>query len=85
MVGILATGFTLFTLIVPGHDAALDHRPAGARRLSPIDEALSRQVVAVALQTGARGRGAHHRQLRIEAMTPCGPRPNASASGWTLR
>ena len=51
VVGILATGFTLFTLIVQG--ATL--RPVigwlGLDRLSPIDEALSRQVVAVALQT----------------------------------
>lgn len=51
LVGILATGFTLFTLIVQG----VTLRPVIARlgldRLSPIDEALSRQVVAVALQT----------------------------------
>ncbi len=51
VVGILATGFTLFTLIVQG--ATL--RPVigwlGLDRLSPLDEALSRQVVAVALQT----------------------------------
>ena len=51
VVGILATGFTLFTLIVQG----VTLRPVIARlgldRLSPLDEALSRQVVAVALQT----------------------------------
>jgi monovalent cation:H+ antiporter, CPA1 family len=34
-----------------GHDAALGDRRLGLDRLSPIDEALSRQVVAVALQT----------------------------------
>ncbi len=50
-VGIVATGFTLFTLLVQGttlrpmiHWLRLD-------RLSPLDRALSRQVVAVALQS----------------------------------
>ena len=51
LVGILATGFTLFTLLVQG--ATL--RPVigwlGLDRLSPLDEAMSRQVVAVSLQT----------------------------------
>ncbi|EKE43219.1 putative Na+/H+ antiporter [Oceaniovalibus guishaninsula JLT2003] len=51
LVGILATGFTLFTLLVQG----VTLRPVigwlGLDRLSPIDEAVSRQVVAVSLQT----------------------------------
>jgi monovalent cation:H+ antiporter, CPA1 family len=51
VVGILATGFTLFTLIVQGSSLRWVIARLGLDRLSPIDEALSRQVVAVALQT----------------------------------
>ncbi|MDZ7710355.1 MAG: cation:proton antiporter [Roseovarius sp.] len=51
VVGILATGFTLFTLIVQGTTLRAVICRLGLDRLSPIDEALSRQVVAVALQT----------------------------------
>ncbi len=51
LVGILATGFTLFTLIVQGTTLRSVIKWLGLDRLSPIDEALSRQVVAVALQT----------------------------------
>jgi CPA1 family monovalent cation:H+ antiporter len=51
VVGILATGFTLFTLIVQGVSLRWVIARLGLDRLSPIDEALSRQVVAVALQT----------------------------------
>ncbi|WP_289069494.1 cation:proton antiporter [uncultured Aliiroseovarius sp.] len=51
VVGILATGFTLFTLIVQGSTLRTVIRWLGLDRLSPLDEALSRQVVAVALQT----------------------------------
>lgn len=51
VVGILATGFTLFTLIVQGTTLRWVIGKLGLDRLSPIDEALSRQVVAVALQT----------------------------------
>ncbi|MGV8989006.1 MAG: cation:proton antiporter [Cypionkella sp.] len=51
VVGILATGFTLFTLIVQGTTLRSVIGWLGLDRLSPIDEALSRQVVAVALQT----------------------------------
>ncbi len=51
VVGILATGFALFTLIVQGTTLRSVIRWLGLDRLSPIDEALSRQVVAVALQT----------------------------------
>jgi len=51
VVGILATGFTLFTLIVQGTTLRTVIGWLGLDRLSPIDEALSRQVVAIALQT----------------------------------
>ncbi|SEO24701.1 sodium/proton antiporter, CPA1 family [Salinihabitans flavidus] len=51
VVGILATGFTLFTLIVQGTTLRVVIGWLGLDRLSPIDQALSRQVVAVALQT----------------------------------
>ena len=51
VVGILATGFTLFTLIGQGTTLRWVIGRLGLDRLSPIDEALSRQVVAVALQT----------------------------------
>jgi monovalent cation:H+ antiporter, CPA1 family len=51
VVGILATGFTLFTLIVQGTTLRTVIGRLGLQKLSPIDEALSRQVVAVALQT----------------------------------
>jgi monovalent cation:H+ antiporter, CPA1 family len=51
LVGILATGFTLFTLIVQGTTLRWVIGRLGLDRLSPIDEALSRQVVAVSLQT----------------------------------
>ena len=51
LVGILATGFTLFTLFVQGTTLRTAISWLGLDRLSPIDEALSRQVVAVALQT----------------------------------
>lgn len=51
LVGILATGFTLFTLIVQGGTLRAVIGWLGLDRLSPMDQALSRQVVAVALQT----------------------------------
>ena len=51
LVAILATGFTLFTLIVQGTTLRWIIRQLGLDRLSPIDQALSNQVVAVALQT----------------------------------
>ncbi|MEM1289837.1 MAG: sodium:proton antiporter, partial [Pseudomonadota bacterium] len=51
IVGILATCFTLFTLLVQGASLrAVIHR-LGLDRLSPLDEALAEQAVAVALQT----------------------------------
>jgi CPA1 family monovalent cation:H+ antiporter len=51
LTGILATGFTLFTLIGQGTTLRWVIGKLGLDRLSPLDEALSRQVVAVALQT----------------------------------
>ncbi|MDW3224707.1 MAG: cation:proton antiporter [Paracoccaceae bacterium] len=51
VVGILATGFTLFTLVVQGTTLRTVIAKLGLDRLSPLDDALSRQVVAVALQT----------------------------------
>ena len=50
-VGIIATGFTLFTLIVQGTTLRLVISRLGLDRLSRLDVALSAQVVAVALQT----------------------------------
>ncbi|MDP5307970.1 cation:proton antiporter [Paracoccus spongiarum] len=51
LVGILATGFTLFTLMVQGTTLRWVISRLGLDRLSPLDEALSNQVVAVALQS----------------------------------
>lgn len=50
MTGIVATGFTLFTLLVQGSTLRWVIGRLGLDRLSPIDAALSNQVVAVALQ-----------------------------------
>ncbi len=50
-VGIIATGFTLFTLMVQGTTLRLMISRLGLDKLSPIDAALSAQVVAVALQS----------------------------------
>ncbi|MBD3765231.1 MAG: cyclic nucleotide-binding domain-containing protein [Rhodobacterales bacterium] len=49
-VGVLATGFTLFTLLVQGTTLRWVIGRLGLDRLSPRDRALSDQVVAVALQ-----------------------------------
>ena len=51
LVGILATGFTLFTLLVQGTTLRWVIGLLKLDRLSPVDQALSNQVVAVALQT----------------------------------
>jgi CPA1 family monovalent cation:H+ antiporter len=51
VVGILATGYTLFTLLVQGTTLRTVIGWLGLDRLSALDEAMSRQVVAVALQT----------------------------------
>ena len=50
LVGILATGFTLYTLLVQGTTLRLVIGWLGLDRLSPLDRALANQVVAVALQ-----------------------------------
>ena len=50
LVGILATGFTLFTLVVQGSTLRWVIGRLGLDRLSPLDAALSKQVIAVALQ-----------------------------------
>jgi len=50
MTGIVATGFTLFTLLVQGSTLRWVIGRLGLDRLSPLDAALSNQVVAVALQ-----------------------------------
>ncbi|WOI58363.1 cation:proton antiporter [Palleronia sp. LCG004] len=51
IVAILATGFVLFTLIVQGTTLRWVIRRLGLDRLGPLDVALSKQVVAVALQS----------------------------------
>ncbi|MFN7003176.1 MAG: cation:proton antiporter [Roseinatronobacter sp.] len=49
-VGILATGFTLFTLLVQGTSLRWMITRLGLNRLPRLDQALSHQVIAVALQ-----------------------------------
>ena len=66
-VGILATGFTLFTLIVQGTTLRLVIRALGLDRLSPLDTALGGQVVAVALSSVKDDVAAATRDL---ALTP---------------
>ncbi len=51
LVGILATGFTLFTLLVQGTTLRWIIGRLGLDKLSPLDNALYNQVIAVALQT----------------------------------
>ena len=51
LVTVLATGFTLFTLLVQGTTLRLLIRRLRIGQLSPIEVALQNQVVAVALQT----------------------------------
>ncbi|WP_341864171.1 cation:proton antiporter [Gymnodinialimonas sp. 57CJ19] len=50
-VAILATGFTLFTLLVQGTTLRWVIKRLGLDKLSPLDSALYNQVIAVALQT----------------------------------
>lgn len=73
-VGIVATGFTLFTLIVQGTTLRLVISRLGLDRLSALDTALSAQVVAVALQSvretvadAARNLGLTQQVVRDEA------------------
>lgn len=49
-VGILATGFTLFTLLVQGTTLRWVISLLGLDKLAPLDRAISNQVIAVALQ-----------------------------------
>jgi CPA1 family monovalent cation:H+ antiporter len=51
LVGVLATGFVLFTLVAQGTTLRLVIARLGLDRLSPIDAALANQVVATALQS----------------------------------
>lgn len=51
LVGIVATGFTLFTLLVQGTTLRWVIGKLGLDKLSPLDVALSNQVIAVSLQT----------------------------------
>ena len=53
-VAILATGFVLFTLLVNGTTLRPVMRLLRLDRLSPIDQALRHQVLALALEPGAR-------------------------------
>lgn len=55
MVAVLATGFTLFTLLVQGTTLRMVIRWLRIDRLPPIEAALQNQVVAVALQTVREG------------------------------
>lgn len=73
-VGILATGFTLFTLLVQGATLRRLITYLGLDRLAPIDRALSSQVIAVALQNvreevaeTARNHDLTHEIVRSEA------------------
>ena len=75
-VGIVATGFTLFTLVVQGPTLRPLIRRLGLDRLSALDTALAAQVVAVALQSvretvteTARDFGLTREILRDEAKT----------------
>jgi CPA1 family monovalent cation:H+ antiporter len=51
VVGILATGYTLYTLVVQGSSLRWVISKLGLDKLSPLDSALAKQVVAVALQS----------------------------------
>ena len=51
VVAVLATGYTIFTLIVQGTTLRWVISKLGLDRLSPLDQALSNQVIAVALQS----------------------------------
>lgn len=73
-VGIIATGFTLFTLMVQGTTLRMMISKLGLDKLSALDIALSAQVVAVALQsvretatTAARDLGLSRDTVRDEA------------------
>lgn len=65
LVGILATGFTLFTLVVQGTTLRWVISLLKLDRLSPVDQALSNQVVAVALQTVREDLGETTRMFQL--------------------
>ncbi len=65
LVGILATGFTLFTLIVQGTTLRSVISLLKLDRLTPLDQALSNQVVAVALQTVRDDMGTTTRRFEL--------------------
>ncbi|MGK0321071.1 MAG: CPA1 family monovalent cation:H+ antiporter [Granulosicoccus sp.] len=65
LVGILATGFTLFTLIIQGTTLRWVIGLLKLDRLSPVDQALSNQVVAVALQTVREDLGATTKMFQL--------------------
>ena len=66
-VGIIATGFVLFTLLVQGTTLRFVIARLGLDRLSPLDKALSDQVVAVALQEVRETVAETTRQLDLTA------------------
>lgn len=73
-IGALATGYVLLTLLLQGGSLRWLVRRLRIDRLSPIDEALAREAVAVALQTAreevsdeGRARGVDPEVLRREA------------------
>lgn len=55
IVGIVATGFAMYTLLVQGTTLRWVIGKLGLDKLSPLDVALSNQVIAVALQTVREG------------------------------
>jgi monovalent cation:H+ antiporter, CPA1 family len=65
-VGIVAVGFTLFTLLVQGTTLRLLIGWLGLDRLSPLDRALADQVVAVALQSVRETVAETTRQLDLQ-------------------
>lgn len=65
LVGILATGFTLFTLIVQGTTLRWVISLLKLDRLTPVDQALSHQVVAVALQQVREEMGENTRRFEL--------------------
>ncbi len=73
-VAVLATGFVLFTLLVQGTTLRPVIRALGLDRLNPLDAALRKQVIAVALQNvreevaaSARSYGFSREVVRSEA------------------
>ncbi|MFK7858245.1 MAG: cation:proton antiporter [Granulosicoccus sp.] len=65
LVGILATGLTLFTLIVQGTTLRWVIGMLKLDRLSLVDQALSNQVVAVALQTVREDMGETNKSFNL--------------------